>query len=273
MPQIFLKRARKLVLLGLLVPCLLISIPAFLAFRAQRQVEESVRWVTHTLNVQNKLQRLISALVDAEGGFRGFLLTSRETYLEPYHWGLTRIPHELKALEELTVDNTVQQANLGRLESLVTTHLASLAEGLALFTGGKRDEAFAYVATDKGKNTTDAIRALVWQMDEQEESLLALRQNALSSHNRFNTILLFGIVGLNFVFVGGLLFTLRRISKLEDLVTICAWSRTVEFEGEWISFEAYLQRRFNLNTSHGISPAEAEKVFGELRSESQRVNE
>ena len=53
----------------------------------------------------------------------------------------------------------------------------------------------------------------------------------------------------------------RRVS---DLVTICAWSRTVEYQGEWISFEQYLLRRFNLNTSHGISPEEAKKAFGEL---------
>lgn len=63
--------------------------------------------------------------------------------------------------------------------------------------------------------------------------------------------------------------TARQTKELErrvkDLVTMCAWSRTVEYEGEWISFEQYLLRRFNISTSHGISPAEAEKIFGELK--------
>lgn len=54
--------------------------------------------------------------------------------------------------------------------------------------------------------------------------------------------------------------------RIESLVTICAWSRTVEYQGEWISFEQYLLRRFNLNTSHGISPEEAKKAFSELKS-------
>ena len=54
--------------------------------------------------------------------------------------------------------------------------------------------------------------------------------------------------------------------RLESLVTICVWSRTVEFQGEWISFEQYLLRRFNINTSHGISPEEAKKVFNELKT-------
>jgi len=60
--------------------------------------------------------------------------------------------------------------------------------------------------------------------------------------------------------------TARQTRELENrvnaLVTVCAWSRTVEYEGEWISFEKYLLKRFNVNTSHGISPEEAEKMFG-----------
>lgn len=50
--------------------------------------------------------------------------------------------------------------------------------------------------------------------------------------------------------------------RVETMVTICAWSRTVEYEGEWISFEEYLLRRFNIRTTHGISAAEARRAFG-----------
>ena len=61
----------------------------------------------------------------------------------------------------------------------------------------------------------------------------------------------------------------RRVS---NLVTMCAWSRTVEYQGEWISFEQYLLRRFNINTSHGISPAETQKVFGELQQNDRNAS-
>jgi hypothetical protein len=37
-------------------------------------------------------------------------------------------------------------------------------------------------------------------------------------------------------------------------VTLCAWTRSVEYEGEWISFEEYLRRKFNVSSTHGISP-------------------
>ena len=40
----------------------------------------------------------------------------------------------------------------------------------------------------------------------------------------------------------------------EQFVTLCAWSNTVRHEGEWMTFARYLERRFGLLTTHGISP-------------------
>lgn len=48
--------------------------------------------------------------------------------------------------------------------------------------------------------------------------------------------------------------------RLDSLVTVCAWSRTVEYEGEWLSFEEYLRRRFKVQVSHGISPEESARL-------------
>jgi hypothetical protein len=59
----------------------------------------------------------------------------------------------------------------------------------------------------------------------------------------------------------------RRVS---GLVTMCAWSRTIEYKGEWISFEEYLKRRFNIDVTHGISPVEAEKAHRRIDRDDRR---
>src|SRR5262249_49731275 len=41
--------------------------------------------------------------------------------------------------------------------------------------------------------------------------------------------------------------------ELERYVTMCAWTRRVRHDGEWISVEEFLQRRFGLDVSHGIA--------------------
>jgi hypothetical protein len=41
---------------------------------------------------------------------------------------------------------------------------------------------------------------------------------------------------------------------------MCAWTRWLELDGEWLSVEHYLERRFGIEVSHGIS-AEALHAF------------
>jgi integral membrane sensor domain MASE1 len=44
-----------------------------------------------------------------------------------------------------------------------------------------------------------------------------------------------------------------QVSRLEEIVTFCAWSGRVQWNGEWVSVETFLSQRYNLNISHGIS--------------------
>jgi hypothetical protein len=53
---------------------------------------------------------------------------------------------------------------------------------------------------------------------------------------------------------------LRRESQAQAWARICAWSRTIEYEGEWLTFEQYLQRRFDYRITHGMSPQVLEEM-------------
>jgi GAF domain-containing protein len=46
---------------------------------------------------------------------------------------------------------------------------------------------------------------------------------------------------------------LDHITHLEKLVRMCAWTKRLELDGEWLEIEAYLKRRFGLDVTHGIS--------------------
>ncbi len=39
-----------------------------------------------------------------------------------------------------------------------------------------------------------------------------------------------------------------------DMITICAWTGEVFYNGEWMTVEDFLRKRFGLQISHGISP-------------------
>jgi hypothetical protein len=59
---------------------------------------------------------------------------------------------------------------------------------------------------------------------------------------------------------------LRRLEKLQQVVTICAWTGQVKHEGEWIRLDEYLQRRFGLSVSHGLSMEAAKKMIAEIKA-------
>jgi len=81
-----------------------------------------------------------------------------------------------------------------------------------------------------------------------------------------NALIRVGVLAFMAYLVGRTARQTRELrEKVAGLVTMCAWSKTVEYQGEWLSFEEYLKRRFNVDTSHGISPAEAEKVFKDFK--------
>src|SRR6516165_2794834 len=54
-----------------------------------QRVRDAEEWVVHTHRVLDTLGGLLSSAVDAETGQRGFLITGRATYLQPYKTGRT----------------------------------------------------------------------------------------------------------------------------------------------------------------------------------------
>ena len=100
------------------------------AFRADAAL------VSHTQDVLDSTLQTLNALVDAETGERGFLITGAEEFLEPYKLASARVKQQLSRLSSLTADNALQQARLNELTGLAERRLALLERGVALGQAG-----------------------------------------------------------------------------------------------------------------------------------------
>src|ERR1700688_1471373 len=89
-----------------------------LSYRSMVQSDEDRQWVTHTHLVKEKLDAVLTNMLDVETGARGYILTGEGSYLEPYNHALDQVRQNLKDVRELTVDNPVQQRALDRLEPM-----------------------------------------------------------------------------------------------------------------------------------------------------------
>ena len=78
------------------------------------------------------LEDVLSTVKDAETGQRGYLLTDRESYLDPYDAAVEGIGSRLDALQRLTLDNPTQGNRLGSLKQHIGAKLAELKVALQI---------------------------------------------------------------------------------------------------------------------------------------------
>lgn len=169
---------------------------------------------------------LLTLMIDAETGERGYILTQRDQYLEPYQKAVDEIPKTIEQLKEIVEEEPGEKPRLERIEGLskiqelVNRQLANLRESQNFTTNGKsRDELYAQL--QRGKSTMDEIRAAISQMQNKEETLLTDRIEEINSIRNRDYLFIFIalLVGVAVRVVSFYLFDrgiVKRIQKLTE---------------------------------------------------------
>ncbi len=151
--------------------------------------------VSHTYDVLSQLERTLSLLNEAETGQRGYVITGKENYLEPYHTASSRIDDHIQSVRRLTADNPKQQDRLSKLEGLVHRRLEKVREGIAVRKEMGFDEAQISILSGTERRDMSAIRNVISEMKAEEAELLKQRGEEAAAHTR-NSILTFSISAL-----------------------------------------------------------------------------
>ncbi|MEH2045389.1 sensor histidine kinase [Nostoc sp.] len=158
------------------------------------QYRENAQWVTHTREVLEKTKEVMSQIKDAETGQRGYLLTGKERYLEPYRTATGEIAQKLQVLRQLTADNPNQQQRLDRLEPLIAKKLV-LIEQTINARSKNLESSLQIVQTDRGQQIMEDIRMLTTAMENEENQLLKQRSiKANASAHQTTLLTIFGSI-------------------------------------------------------------------------------
>jgi PAS domain S-box-containing protein len=150
-------------------------------------------WVIHTERVLGRLEDALGEMKDAETGQRGYLLTGKPQFLQPYDSSIRVVRASFRGLEELTADNASQGRHLEELFPLVEEKIRFMEETIATFDRGEVEAAREMVASTRGKRLMDEIRARVDSMAREEQRLLHDRMaRAESMAWRTTLLMLFG---------------------------------------------------------------------------------
>jgi CHASE3 domain sensor protein len=264
LPKIDSQPVRNLVFLGILLPSISVSVATILARNDQNRIRKSFDVIMRCSRIEDTIHQLLADIVEVEDGQRGYLLTEKRSYLESYQNARDKVSSDLDELHEQIGDNQQQQVRLKKVDGLIADKLEAASQMIDLEQTGQHLAAVRLVRADHAKKTIDAVRALVEEMSFDEKELLANCTKNLATQTQKHTSILLSLLGLNTISIVCILYLLHHLTRLRSLVKMCAWSRTIEYEGEWISFEKYLERRFSLDITHGISPAEAARLTAEL---------
>jgi len=139
----------------------------------------SNRAVTHSGEVMQNLEKLLSVMKDAETGQRGYLLSGRSKFLEPYNGAFREATTVAGRLKTLTADNPRQQQNIKLIKDVLQRRLDILQEVV-----DKKQKGLPIADTDldEGKAAMDALRTAVAKAETDEELLLQERTASLRKY-------------------------------------------------------------------------------------------
>jgi PAS domain S-box-containing protein len=136
---------------------LLIVLGAATLFLVFRQIEQTAAARQHYRIVTIKADNLLGALVDAETGQRGFVITGDETFLEPYLNVRERVSGQMEELSQLAqLDEAGQHLNTVR--TLMDAKMTELAQVIQLRRNGDMTVVAARVASGEGQRLMDSFR-------------------------------------------------------------------------------------------------------------------
>jgi signal transduction histidine kinase/CheY-like chemotaxis protein len=150
-------------------------------FRAA-DAEESVN---RTIEIRQQARDLLTIVLNAETGVRGFLLSGDNAFLEPYRTAPRQLSETIARLTALTSDNPIQRQNLKALSNTTEQLMNFYSDVLALIGQGKRDGAIELITLKTGKTMMDETRSLIDAFNGRELALLNDRQHAASFWESF----------------------------------------------------------------------------------------
>ena len=168
-------------------------------FWSYQQISDAAVQRQHTRTMTSMANALLSGLKDAETGQRGYVLTGKETYLQPYLAARDQVIPELTALRE-EIGHAGASGVLDTMAPLIEAKMVELANGIALRRAGDLNAVRLLMEGSTGERLMGQIR------NGLEGFILIQTQEGLRNEEDFDTGMRRLLLILSVVAVLALLF-------------------------------------------------------------------
>ena len=178
-----------------------------------RESAGAAQRVRHTFEVLRQIDRVRAALLDAETGQRGYVLTGELRYLEPYERGAREVEPGLEGLRVLLPETPENLRRIGELKEIGSAKLRELARTIELRQTGGLEAALAVVRTELGVRTMDHFRDVLDALGSAEEARLAERLSLRERQSRNAFLATVALSGLSLLTFAGVVASLRAAMR------------------------------------------------------------
>ena len=213
-------RAKSMVVVG--IPMLGLLAAGTAGVWVGRQQIADQRRVEQALKVRTDIQNVLTFLLDAETGVRGYALTGRDSFLVPFRKCRTTLSFDLTQLRDLVsgdpeLSNLMQQVEEeAGLQFLTLNSLRTLGP-----VRGREGEVRQDLLLNKGQVHMGALRQLLEQMRTREDRLFERAQSREEHAKNLTFVavaasILFGLLGGVAATVGFTRGVTTRVRRLEE---------------------------------------------------------
>lgn len=196
---------RSILIRAIILPIILLGLMTALFLFQINRLLETVERVEHTDLVIADANQSQKLLIDMETGFRGFIITGQEEFLDPFNKGADQLTTTLDQLGQRVTDNPEQVERLRHIREKETQWRKYANEIIA--ARRTQGEYVGRISSGEGKLIMDAIRTDFTSFIQTEEGLRNVRTAATKTATSLAVVS--GLAaGLIFGFI--LIFFIRR---------------------------------------------------------------
>ncbi len=169
------------------------------------KARDDAAWVTHTLDVLNKITDLRQLVRTAESASRGFALTRDPDFAREFRDTDARVPAALAGLKAAMSENPAQRELFDNTEPILTRRMQLTRDLLRLFEEHDTAGIAAFAARAEGRTAMEGLTAKLDAMTSEQQRLLAVRSAQSKSSGRL--LLTLDLVGVGLILILGVLLT------------------------------------------------------------------
>ncbi|HEY5736715.1 MAG TPA: CHASE3 domain-containing protein, partial [Nitrososphaeraceae archaeon] len=169
----------KLLLIAIALPLVTLLVIGTKTYENIISFQQQTKFIEETHKVILSLQNLLTLIINAETGQRGFIITGNETYLEPYTYSLNNLNSTIVRLEKLIDDehsDLLQNAKLN-IYPLLRGKISQMEKSLDTMRTHGFNASAEMILSDEGRILMDQIRNNISLIINEEEKILQNKTN------------------------------------------------------------------------------------------------